>query len=255
MFTERKIYKVLIFINTMINKTEQKIKGNVIDELELENAKLDENVIEDLRKRLEDANFLAEERLNHLKYLQADFDNYRKKFDKEKEQIIKLSNENLIEELIIILDDFDNSIKLMENEKNKDIPSNLASQSGISNRHSRTESDTINWNVYKEGILRLHKKLFNMLQRHGLKHIEALGKKFDPYFHEALIREKSDKESDIVIEEIQKGYLLDSKVIRYTKVKISENNKVEQAKHFDTRLKNDQTTQHKKDLNTEKINQ
>src|SRR3989338_4285708 len=96
--------------------------------------KQQENNLEKLQKQLEEAKGLAEERLNHLKYLQADFDNYRKKFDKEKENIIKLSNENLIQELIIILDDFDNSIKLMGNEK--DI----------------------------EGTKILHKKFLNMLQ-------------------------------------------------------------------------------------------
>ncbi len=151
--------------------------------------------IEALKKQLEEAKGLAEERLNHLKYLQADFDNYRKKFDKEKENIIKLSNENLIQELVIILDDFDNSIRLMENEKNK------------------------------AGVQILHKKFLNMLQKHGLKQIEALGKKFDPNFHEVLCKELSEKEDNIIIEEIQKGYLLNSKVIRTTKVKVSEKTK------------------------------
>ena len=57
---------------------------------------------------LEEYKRLAEERFDKLKYLQADFDNYRKKFDKEKESIIRLANENLIQELIVILDDFFN---------------------------------------------------------------------------------------------------------------------------------------------------
>ncbi len=177
----------------MTNKTEQKIKENGNQYIEIESEKSKEKEIEELKKNLENANFLADERLNHLKYLQADFDNYRKRFDKEKENIIKLSNENLIQELIIILDDFDNSIKFMENEKDK------------------------------EGILRIYKKLFNMLEKHGLKHIEALGKKFDPNFHEAILKEKSHKEDDLIIEEIQKGYMLNAKVIRPTKAKISEN--------------------------------
>jgi len=156
--------------------------------------KQQENNLEKLQKQLEEAKGLAEERLNHLKYLQADFDNYRKKFDKEKENIIKLSNENLIQELIIILDDFDSSIKLMENEDNK------------------------------EGVKILYKKFFNILQKNGLKQIEALGKKFDPNFHEVLCRELSEKEDNEIIEEIQKGYLLNLKVIRPAKVKISEKN-------------------------------
>jgi len=136
---------------------------------------------------------LAEERLDQMKHLQADFDNYRKKFDKEKESIIKLANENLIKELIVILDDFESSIRLTENEKNK------------------------------EGILLMQKKFFALLQKHGLKEIEALGKKFDPYFHEVLCKGLSEHNRDEVIEEIQKGYVLGSKVIRPTKVKISEN--------------------------------
>ena len=182
----------------MINKTEHKLKENKANELRMENDKSKGDEVEDLKKQLEDANFLAEERLDHLKYLQADFDNYRKKFDKEKEYIIKLSNENLIQELIIILDDFDNSIKLMGNEKDK------------------------------EGISRLYRKLFKMLEKHGLKHIDALGKKFDPNLHEVLAKEKSEKEEGTITEEIQKGYLLDSKVIRYTKVKISESKEVKE---------------------------
>ena len=147
---------------------------------------------EDFKKQIEESKRLAEERLNQLKYLQADFDNYRKKFDKEKEQIIKLANENLVKELIVILDDFEASLKSIENEKNK------------------------------EGFGRLHKKFFQILEKHGLKKIEALGKKFDPNFHEVLCKELSSHNEDEVIEEIQEGYALCSKVIRPTKVKVSK---------------------------------
>lgn len=146
---------------------------------------------------------LAEERLDQMKYLQADFDNYRKRFDKEKESIIKLANENLIKELIVILDDFESSVKLTENEKNK------------------------------EGILLMQKKFFALLRKHGLKEIEALGKKFDPYFHEVLCKELSEHNEDEVIEEIQKGYLLCSKLIRPTKVKISQKDNSKNLKRGD----------------------
>ncbi len=141
---------------------------------------------------LEEHKRLAEESINKLKYLQADFDNYRKKFDKEKESIIRLANENLIQELIVILDDFESSIRLTENDKNK------------------------------EGILLMKKKFFDLLQKHGLKEIESLGKKFDPNFHDVLCKELSEHDDNVVIEEIQKGYTLCSKVIRPTKVKISK---------------------------------
>ena len=152
---------------------------------------------------LEEYKRLAEERFDKLKYLQADFDNYRKKFDKEKESIIRLANENLIQELIVILDDFESSIRLTENDKNK------------------------------EGILLMKKKFFDLLQKHGLKEIESLGKKFDPNFHDVLCKELSEHDDDVVIEEIQKGYTLCSKVIRPAKVKISQRDNSQNLKRDD----------------------
>jgi molecular chaperone GrpE len=146
-----------------------------------------------LQNDIEELTKLAEERLKNLRYLQADFDNYRKQFEKEKLNIIKLANENLIKELIIILDDFENALNLIENEKNN------------------------------EGLKLLHKKFFKTLENNGLKQIEALGKKFDPNFHEVLMKEISEAEEGTILEEIQKGFMLQSKVIRPSKVKISYN--------------------------------
>ncbi|MEM4245049.1 MAG: nucleotide exchange factor GrpE [Candidatus Nanoarchaeia archaeon] len=149
--------------------------------------------IQNLQKEIEEKTKLAEERLNRIKYLQADFDNYRKNFEKEKEKIIELANENLMKELLIIIDDFERALQLIENEKNK------------------------------EGLEMLHKKFFKILENHGLKKIESLGKKFDPYYHEALLKEKSDKEDGTILEEIQPGYILKSKIIRHSKVKVADN--------------------------------
>lgn len=149
--------------------------------------------VETLQKELEEKIKLAEERLNQLKYLQADFDNYRKNFEKEKEKIIEFANENLIKELLVVVDDFERALKLIKNEKNK------------------------------EGLIIIHKNFFKILENHGLKKIEALGKKFDPYYHEALLKEKSDKEDGIILEEIQPGYIFKSKVIKHSKVKVADN--------------------------------
>lgn len=146
-----------------------------------------------LQKDLEEKTKLAEERLNQVKYMQADFDNYRKSFEKDKEKIIELANGNLIKELLVIVDDFERALHQIENEKNK------------------------------EGLILLHKNFLTILENHGLKKIEALGKKFNPYIHEALLKEKSDKEDGIILEEIQSGYVLKSKVIRHSKVKVADN--------------------------------
>ena len=128
-----------------------------------------------------------------MKYLQADFDNYRKKFDKEKDDIRRLANEDLIKEFLPIIDEFEIALNEIENGRDK------------------------------IGLGLLYKKLLKTLENHGLKHIDALGKKFDPNFHEILLKEMSDKEDGIILEELQKGYLLKSKVIRPSKVKIAEN--------------------------------
>lgn len=151
-----------------------------------------EKIIDQLNKHLNEKSKLAEDRLTQLKYLQADFDNYRKKFDKEKEDIIKLANENLVKELIIIVDEFELSLNEVKDEK------------------------------IKKGLELIHKNLLKILDKHGLKQIECLGKKFDHNYHEVLMKENSDKDG-IVLEEFQKGYMLRNKVIRTSKVKIGEN--------------------------------
>ncbi|MBC7219786.1 MAG: nucleotide exchange factor GrpE [Hadesarchaea archaeon] len=163
----------------------------VEEKVELENQKLQEKLIE-LQREMEEKARLAEERLNQLKYLQADFDNYRKSLDREKEQIIELANEGLIKDLLVVLDDFERALQSMKEGKDK------------------------------EGLLMLYKNFFKILEQHGLRPIEALGKKFDPYYHEAVLREKSDQEEGTIIGELQRGYMLKSKVIRHSKVKVAE---------------------------------
>jgi molecular chaperone GrpE len=170
----------------MVSVTVQKLSKESIQE------KIDE-----LQKELEEKTKLAEDRLNSLRYIQADFDNYRKTFEKEKEKIIELANENLIRDLLSVADDFDTALKLMDKEKNN------------------------------EGLAMIRKNFFKVLENHGLKRIEALGKKFDPYYHEALIKEKSNGEDGTISEEIQAGYMLKSKVIRHSKVKVVDNKLVE----------------------------
>ncbi len=180
-----------------INKSEKKVEklaGEIKQESEgiIKEEKKIKDEIGELKKQLEESKKLAEERLNQLKYLQADFDNYRKQFEKEKEQTIKLANETLIKELIVTLDDFDAAIRLSAEGENK------------------------------KGLLTLKKKFFDILVNQGLKETEALGKKFNPEFHEVLCKELSKHNEDEIIEEIQKGYILKSKVIRTSKVKVSK---------------------------------
>ncbi|MDD1673690.1 MAG: nucleotide exchange factor GrpE [Methanomicrobiales archaeon] len=145
-----------------------------------------------LQEALEGQKKLAEERLDQLKYLQADFDNYRKKFDREKELIIALAEDRLVTELLPIVDDCERILK------------------------GTTET------VQREGIVLLNKNFMKVLENHGLKRIESVGKKFDPYFHEAFCVEKCDCDNGTILEEFQPGYMLKMKVIRPAKVKVAE---------------------------------
>ncbi|MDD5142345.1 nucleotide exchange factor GrpE [Methanoregula sp.] len=148
--------------------------------------------IEKLKKELEEQTRQAEDRLTQLRYLQADFDNFRKWYEKEKEVITALANENLINDLLVILDDLERALPEIELEKNK------------------------------EGIVMVYKKLKKILSDYGLEPIDCVGKKFDPRFHEALCKEQCNARTGTVLEELGKGYQLKSKVIRPSRVKIAE---------------------------------
>jgi molecular chaperone GrpE len=148
--------------------------------------------IEQLKKDLGEQMRLAEERLDRLKYLQAEFDNYRKWSEKDKAAIIALANENLIKDLLVILDDFDQALPSLEQEKNR------------------------------EGMMMVRKKMLKILKEYGLQTIECRGKKFDPHFHEVICTERCHEEQNTILEDLGKGYQLKLKVIRPSKVKIAE---------------------------------
>lgn len=147
-----------------------------------------DQITKDLEKHVK----LAEDRLNQLKYLQADFDNYRKWSEKDKAITIALANESLIKDLLVILDDFDLAMPSLEKEENK------------------------------EGLQMIRKKMMKILSDYGLAPIECVGKKFDPNYHEVICREKCLEESNTILEDFSTGYQLKSKVIRPSKVKIAD---------------------------------
>ncbi|MBI2650884.1 nucleotide exchange factor GrpE [Candidatus Woesearchaeota archaeon] len=133
-----------------------------------------------------------------LQRLQAEFENYKKRIEKESEQFLKYAKAELIQKILPILDTFEIALK---------------------NTNDREK--------FVKGMEMVYAQLYSVLQTEGLKPIDALGKKFNPYLHEVMLKQKSDKESDIVLEELQKGYMLNDKILRHSKVKISEHAKEE----------------------------
>ncbi|MDD5112159.1 MAG: nucleotide exchange factor GrpE, partial [Candidatus Altiarchaeota archaeon] len=113
----------------------------------------------ELEKRLEEHIKLAEERLTQLKYLKADFENLQKQHHKEKEEHSKYAGEKLITELLPVLDTLDAALAA---EKNKS---------------------------QREGLAMLQKQIAGVLEKNGLAPISAHGTAFDPYYHEAVLKE------------------------------------------------------------------
>ena len=146
---------------------------------------------------LEDKAGKSDEYFDRLLRLQADFDNYKKRLEKDKLEFIKFSNEEIIAQILTIIDDFERAVEA-----------------------GKTKHD---FDVLYKGIEMIHNDFKELLKEKGLKEIEAKGKPFNPYEHEAMMQEETDKHpEDHVVEELQKGYTLNGRVIRPAKVKVAK---------------------------------
>ncbi len=135
----------------------------------------------------------VQELTNLLKKVQADFENYKKRVEKEKKNFCDFASQELVKKLLPLLDSF---------------------QLALANDKDNEE--------FKKGVELIYSQLWQTLEAEGLSPIDALGKQFDPFFHEALMQEESDKPENIVIEELQKGFMIKDTVLRAAKVKIAK---------------------------------
>lgn len=127
----------------------------------------------------------------------AEFENFRKRMQREKEDSIAFGNKQLLLDIVPIIDDFERAIRSAEDSKDFD--------------------------AFHDGVVLIERQFTSMLERKwGLKRFESIGEEFDPSKHEAVTtEEKPEHESSIVLEDYQKGYLLHDKVLRSAKVKVS----------------------------------
>lgn len=144
--------------------------------------------LESLKQALAEEQAKAEANLAGWQRAQADFSNFKKRSEQEREDFARFANANLMLELLPLLDDMERALE--------HVPAKLA---------------RIAW---LDGVSLIYRKFKATLEAQGLAQIEALGKPFDPNLHEA-VRQDKGKEG-IVIEEIRKGYQLHDKVIRPT---------------------------------------
>lgn len=140
----------------------------------------------------------AREYWDKLLRLQADFDNTRKRLEKEKQDFARFANEGMILELLNILDDLERTVAL-----------------------SQTPHQDVS--AFLKGVEMILAHLYELLKKHGVKAIESEGKPFDPHYHEALMQAENDALPEhTVVEEMQKGYMLHDRVIRTAKVSVSK---------------------------------
>jgi molecular chaperone GrpE len=155
-----------------------------------EDRDIDEMDVVSLKKALEEEKARADTNLEGWQRAQADFINFKRRVEQEKEETVKSANAGLVCNVLPILDDMERAFASM--------PAHLADDPWV------------------EGIELIERKLRSCLEAQGLCQIDAVGEAFDPHVHDA-IRQGRGKEG-VVIEEVQKGYKFNDKVIRPTKV-------------------------------------
>jgi molecular chaperone GrpE len=152
--------------------------------------------LEKLKQVLENEKKRAEEYLTRLKYVQADFENLRKRTDRQLAEVKKYCTEPLIVELLEIVDELEMAVKAGQNSKSAE---NLT-----------------------RGVEMTLKKLKKILENQQVSPIDCVGKQFDPSKHNAVAKiERDDVEECTVIEELRKGYMMKEKVIRPSVVKVA----------------------------------
>jgi molecular chaperone GrpE len=139
----------------------------------------------------------AEDNYNKFLRTQADFDNFRRRSRQEKEEFAKYASMKLIEQLLPVIDNIERALAASRDSKDYD--------------------------ALVKGVDMTFRQLDQVLAQEGLKPIEAVGEPFNPEFHQAIAQVESDEhEEGVVVEQLQKGYMLKDKVLRPAMVKVNK---------------------------------
>jgi len=180
-----------------INTVPEDINTEIVEELneEQSTSSLEQEPVSMLE--LERLQALVDENQQRVLRTQADFDNYRKRTQKEKEEFAKYASTKLITELLPIVDNFDRAF-------------------------STVVEDNLN-ESFSKGMNMIYRQLEGVLQAEGLVPMDSVGQPFNPEFHQAIMQVESEEYPEgTVVEEIQKGYMLKDKVLRPAMVKVSQ---------------------------------
>lgn len=183
-----------------MDRKREKAEGRKEPDTKFRKAKKAEDMTkQELLKKLRDTEEEAQKNYDLYMRTYAEMENIKKRGIKERQELSKYANESLIKEILPVIDNLQKAISHAQNDKN---PSGLV-----------------------EGIELTLDSLLKTLEKAGLKEVEAEGKPFDPNFHQAISKQRDDKVAPgHVIMELQKGYLLNGRLIRPSMVVISEGN-------------------------------
>ena len=187
--------KIHVNLEPSMERDEEKISDLLTETKPQKNKK--EKEVEELKKRLEDKEKEAKENYERLLRTAADLENYKKRAAKEKEDWTKFANEDLIRAILPFIDNLERAVN-----------------------HAQKIDDT---GVLVEGVQLTIQQLLQALNKFGLSSFESVGKPFDPAVHEAMLVVETDKhEPNQVVEEFQKGYLLNDRLLRPATVSVSK---------------------------------
>lgn len=152
--------------------------------------------IEALKGQVEKLTGDLQEKKDRLLRLQADFDNFRRRSAKEREEISAVVTQNFCKDMLPLLDNFERAMA----------------------------AETKDVEAFQKGVEMIFTQFQEVLKKNGLEQIETVGQKFDPNFHQAVMRvEDPEKEDDTVAQELQKGYMVKGRVIRPSMVQVVSN--------------------------------
>ncbi len=165
---------------------------------ETENADITEDEADAMMKQVEDLTAALEKEKKEYLYLRADFDNYRKRMLKEREELLKNAAEKVLKGLLPIVDDFERGLEATKNAENAE---------GV-----------------REGMELIYNKLIKYLADNGVTPIDSTGKPFDADFHEAIatIPAPTPELKGKVVDTTTRGYMINDKVLRHAKVAVGE---------------------------------
>ena len=174
---------------------QQKKESNVDQDAENADAQKEDET-EAMQREIEQLKKEKEDTYQRMLRIQAEYENYKKRTQKEKEAERKYKSQDLVQELLPVLDNFERALKVEATEETKSLI---------------------------DGITMVYNQLQDALKSQGVEVIEAEGKEFDPNIHHAVMQvEEEGIESNIIEEELQKGYMLKDRVVRPAMVKVNK---------------------------------